>query len=56
MSPIVDYNPSPENTVVLKIEKCNKEIWSEITQPCTRSNDLKPKKTQCSVLKAMEAT
>ena len=45
----------PENLNSLKMKKCNPEIWSEMVQSKTRSNDLKTQKMQSCLLKAVGA-
>ena len=37
-------NPTHENLNILKIKKCNPEIWSEMLQSKTKSIDLKTQK------------
>ena len=43
------------NLESLKVKKCNTEIWSEILQSKTRSNNLKTQKMQGCILKAVGA-
>ena len=45
----------PENLNSLKIETCTPEIWSEMLQSKTRSNDLKTQKMKSCLLKAVGA-
>ena len=51
----LEKHPRSENLNSFKIKKCNPDIWSEIFQSKTRSNDLKTQKMQGCILKAAGA-